>query len=129
MRRRLAIALALPLTLAVITSAVAVQRAQVTCLVPPSGDAPVSYHVEREAGVGAGAWDATKATEVAVIPVISPLQHVDRTAVNGTTYRYRCIAWAGATAASAGPPSDPSSALTLTAVAGKAGVTIGVIQE
>jgi hypothetical protein len=129
MRRGLALAGVLLVCLILAPPAHAVQRAQVTCLAPASGDPPVSYHIEREAGVGSGAWDASKATEVAAVPAAAPAQVVDRTAVNGTTYRYRCIAWAGPTAASAGPPSDPSSAITLTAVAGKAGVTIGIIQE
>lgn len=106
----------------------AVQRAQVTCTAPApgSGDAPTEYRIEREAGGSTGVWDATKATQLTVLSTTVAPVFVDRTALNGTAYRYRCIA---ANPVGPGAPSDPSQQITLIGVPGKAGVTVIIISE
>jgi len=119
--------------LAVLASpALAIQRAQTTCTAPAagSGDPPTEYRVEREAGgQPTGAWDATKSTQVAVLPVSGPLVFVDRTAVVGVPYRFRCIA---ANVTGAGLASAASQSVTLVPTArvpGQAGITVIIIQE
>jgi len=119
--------------LAVLASpALAVQRAQTTCTPPAagSGDPPTEYRVEREtSGPPTGAWDASKAAQVAVLPVSGPLVFVDRAAVDGVPYRFRCVA---ANATGAGLASAPSQSVTLVPTArvpGQAGITVIIIQE
>jgi hypothetical protein len=117
--------LALALLLFVVTPALAVSRVQVTCTAPAAGtgDAPTEYRIEREANAS-NVW-----TQVAVLPASGPLVLVDRTAVNGTPYRFRCMA---VNATGVGVASGPSVSVTLVATArvpGQAGVEVIIIQE
>lgn len=117
--------LALALVLFVVAPALAVSRVQVTCSAPAAGtgDPPTEYRVEREANAS-NVW-----TQIAVLPVTGALTFVDRTAVEGTPYRFRCLA---ADAAGAGLASAPSQSITLIATArvpGQAGISVIIIQE
>lgn len=124
---RYSLILAFLLAIVVAPPADAVQRLQITCTAPASGDAPTQYKVERESGGVAGAWDATKSSLVQTVLVGGPLVFVDRGVVSGTQYRYRCTA--GNAAGDSPMPSAPSAFFTIVGPPGQAGVTVIVISE